>query len=140
MKLVKIYNEIIKARLKDERVFLGDFDDETIGVSTNGCVMYLVPKSDFLLDESKILGTRSKVNFQNYKEPDSLMDAIQSNEYRELKGRMFVKIGNKYIDKKLLQNFESPSFKTTDNKYSAVYVYELDTLVGLVMPVNIKED
>ena len=53
MKLAKIYNEVIKARLKDKRILLGDFDDETIGVSLDGYVMYFIPKNNFLLDEKR---------------------------------------------------------------------------------------
>ncbi len=140
MKLAKIYNEVIKARLKDKRILLGDFDDETIGVSLDGYVMYFIPKNNFLLDENKILNTRDKMNLKNFKEPDELICVFQSCEYREYRERLLLKIGDKYVDKKLLQNFEKPSFKTTNSKYSAIYIYELDTLVGLVMPVNIKED
>lgn len=140
MKLDKVYNEVIKERLKsNERVFMGYLDEDTIGVTTDGFVMYFIPKKEFLLDVEILLKNRHTLNLENYKEPKDLKEIPKTNEYRKLKNRTIVKIGNKYFDEKLLKNFEKYAiFKSTDSPYTQAYIYEDDTLVGMVMPTKIE--
>lgn len=50
-----------------------------------------------------------------------------------------VQIGDKWFAEKNLKNFENPTFKTTEKFPDPVYVYEYEILVGLVMPVKVKD-
>lgn len=142
MKLDKIYNEIVKERLKDnDRIFMGYLDEDTIGVTVNGFVMYFIPKKEFLLNIDVLLNNRDAINLSRFKESGDLKGIVKTNEYRKVGNRTIVKIGNKYFDEKLLKNFEKyATFKSTDSKTSQAYIYEGDILVGLVMPIREKEE
>ena len=144
MKLAKIYNEVIKARLKDEKLFMGNYDEETVGISTDGCVMYFIPKNTFLLDVEKMLGNREMSNLENFQASINLPEVQKSNEYRKVERQKkeisCVKIGNKYVNEKFLKNFDNPTFKTQMNRdASPIYIYEQEIIVGLVMPIIFKE-
>ena len=142
MKLDKIYNEVVKERLKDNgRVFMGYLDEDTIGVTTDGFVMYFIPKKEFLLDVKTLLKNNHTTNLEGFKESKDLKKIFKTNEYRKEKNRQLVKIGNKYFNEKLLKNFEKyATFESTDSPTSPAYIYENDVLVGLVMPVRVKEE
>ena len=58
---------------------------------------------------------------------------------KELLGKIAVKIGDKWVNEKYLKAFENPTFKTADNYIDPVYVYEDDELVGLVMPIRVRD-
>lgn len=142
MKLDKIYNEVVKKRLEyNGRVFMGYLDKGTIGVSTDGFVMYFIPKKEFLLDVETLLKDNYTSNLENFKEPKDLKEIFKTNKYCKVKNRQLVKIGNKYFDEKLLKNFEKyATFKSTDSPTSQAYIYENDVLVGMVMPVRVEEE
>ena len=61
MKIKKVYDEIIKASLNNEKaiIFLGKLEDK-IAVSTDGFIMYFVPEKDFIFDIEKILRGRGR--------------------------------------------------------------------------------
>lgn len=143
MKLDKIYNEVVKERLKDKnnrRIMMGYIDEGTIGVTVNGFVMYFIPKKEFLLDVDVLLRNRHIIDLSNFEEPKDLKEIFKTNEYRKVENRQIVKIGNKYFDEKLLKNFEKyVTFKSTDLPHTQAYIYENDVLVGMVMPIRIKE-
>lgn len=142
MKLDKIYNEVVKERLKDNgRIMMRYLDDDTIGVSANGFVMYFIPKKEFLLDVDALLRNSHTIDLKVFKEPKDLKEIAKTTEHREVKKNMCVKIGNKYFNEKILKNFEKyATFKSTDSPTSQAYIYEDDILVGMVMPIRIKEE
>lgn len=142
MKLDKIYNEIVKERLKDNgRIMIGYLDEDTIGVSTDGFVMYFIPKKEFLLDVDVLLRNSHTINLSVFKEPKDLKEIVKTTKHREIKNNMCVKIGNKYFNEKLLKNFEKyATFKATDSPISQAYIYEDDVLVGMVMSIRVKEE
>lgn len=65
---------------------------------------------------------------------------FMTNEIRKLKSMMVVKIGEKWVDVKNLKAFENPQFASTESLYSPIYIYENSELVGITLPVKIKED
>lgn len=142
MKLDKIYNEVVKERLRDnERIIIGYFDENMIGVSTNGHVMYFIPKKEFLLDIDILLNNNHMFNLNRFKEPKDLKEIVETTEYRKIEKCMCIKIGNKYFNEKLLKNFEKyATFKSTDLPTTPAYIYEGDVLVGIVMPMRVKEE
>lgn len=141
MKLKKIYDEITKAYFKKgSKIIIGDWDDSEIGVTTDGFKMYFLPVDKFIFDVEKLLRGREKINMSAFKEPRDLKEVFKTNEMREIKSMTCVKIDEKWVDTKNLSNFDEPTFKTTDSPYSAIYLYELDEVVGFVMPVKVKEE
>ena len=141
MKLKKVYDEIIKASLNNDKakIFLGKLEDK-IAVSTDGFIMYFVPEKDFIFDIEKILRGRGRFNAKELtKDEPNAKPASRTGETKELLGKIAVKIGDKWVNEKYLKAFENPTFKNTDNYIDPVYVYEGDELVGLVMPIRIRD-
>lgn len=139
MKLDKIYNEVVKEVLKsNHRVAMGCIDDDTIGITTNGFIMYFIPKNKFLLDADALI--KNGVNNANLDLFKDLKEVVKTNVYCKQGKNTLVKIGDKYFNEKYLKNFEEyASFKTTDKFNTPLYVYEDDVLVGLVMPVRVDD-
>lgn len=142
MKLDKVYNEVVKEVLKsNRRVIMGCIDNDTIGITTNGFMMYFIPKNEFLLDADALIKNRvNNANLDLFKEPKDLKEVVKTNVYCKQGKNTLVKIGDKYFNEKYLKNFEEyASFKTTDKFNAPLYVYEDDVLVGLVMPVRVDD-
>lgn len=143
MKLDKIYNEVVKEVLKsNHRVTMGCIDNDTIGITTNGFIMYFIPKNEFLLDTDVLIKNRvNNVSLDLFKEPKDLKEVVKTNVYCKQGKNTLVKIGDKYFNEKYLKNFEEyASFKTTDKLNTPLYVYEDDVLVGLVLPVKLSDE
>ena len=143
MKLDKIYNEVVKEVLKsNHRVTMGCIEDDTIGITTNGFMMYFIPKNEFLLDADALIKNRvNNVRLDLFKEPENLKEVVKTNVYCKQDKDTLVKIGDKYFNEKYLKNFEKyASFKTTDKFNTPLYIYEDDVLVGLVMPVRVNDE
>lgn len=153
MKYEKVYGEIVKAYVDKEikiknkfvQIVLGAADplSGTIGITTNGYNAYFVNNKIFPFDVEKILYNKQTDMFRNfYKmgDSDEVTPVYMTGDMKADKGRTLVKIGMKWVDKKYLTNFENPTFKTNDSISTPVYVYEDGILVGLVMPVKLKEE
>ena len=141
MKIKKVYDEIIKASLNNEKaiIHLGKTEDK-IAISTDGFIMYFVPEKDFIFDIEKILRGRGSFNAKELTKNETNAKTVsKTGEMAELLGKIAVKIGDKWVNEKYLKAFENPTFKTTDNYIDPVYVYEDDELVGLVMPIQSGE-
>ena len=140
MKLKKVYDEIIKASLnKNSRIYLGRLEDK-IAISTDGFIMYFVPEKDFIFDIEKILRGGSRFNAHKLtKDAPKAKPISKTGEMKELLGKIAVKIGDKWVNEKYLKAFENPTFKTADNYIDPVYVYEDDEMVGLVMPIRVRD-
>ena len=71
MKLKKVYDEIIKASLNNDKakIFLGKLEDK-IAVSTDGFIMYFVPEKDFIFDIEKILRGGGRFNAKKLTEDE----------------------------------------------------------------------
>ena len=141
MKIKKVYDEIIKASLNNEKaiIFLGKLEDK-IAVSTDGFIMYFVPEKDFIFDIEKILRGRGRFNAKELTKDEPKAKPIsKTGEMAELLGKIAVKIGDKWVNEKYLKAFENPEFKTTDNYIEPIYVYEKGELVGLIMPIRVRD-
>lgn len=146
MKLQKIFADVIKAHLSDKTVLIGDLGEGYVAVSPDGYVCYVMEDKNFLLDKKKLLGTRQEFCMNNIFDRKALDEArpakwdgmIRVNA----KGEKVYKIVNDdtyvWVDSKLLRHFDDPEYQILDPK-RPVFIYEHKHLVGMVMPMNIKE-
>lgn len=145
MKLNKIYSDIIKSCLKDGNILLG-FYEEKVFVSTDGYLGYFIPKNEFLLNIDILLNGRNSSTIV-----DSFKESMKNSNEAHLTGDLkviedkkikAVKIENSktyaWVNEKYLVNFENATFKIS-SPISGVWVYEDEELVGLVMPVRVKD-
>lgn len=142
-----IFKDYLAAVLKEARVaaYYADKDHKVIGFTPDGSIGYFCKTESFpfkLSDgESNIFADFYKKGLQTSEDAISL-----SGEMRiiTIKGKQteVVRIGNKWINKKLLKHLESGSRFTgpDDASLQPVYVWEGNNLVAFIMPTRVKED
>jgi hypothetical protein len=151
MKVDKILRDMVKAYLSDKQKFNITYnynlDDKNVYIAVNVIMLYVIPKDRFILDIEKIFSdkeefTGAKRLFDSAPEAKPLTYLYDKEIFKksasiyELDG---VKIG---LDKKLLKSFEDGNHELTlkSTKYNApVFIYDYDALLGLLMPIKIKE-
>lgn len=146
MKIKKILSEVLNIVSNEKKKIKSNYgeDKDFIYWIPDGYRMYKIPQKDFLIDLRKALPDKTPLNDPQKFFNDSACElGIKTNEIKAIDKEQVVKIkGEKshaWVNIKYLKEFESDcTFKIIDRK-SPVFVYEYDKIVGLVLPVKIKE-
>lgn len=139
MDLNYINTLISKAFYKEQKVIFGSCGENTVGVTFDSLVMYLIPEKAFIFDKAKLY--RSTVDMARYVNTNGYADAVRSNELITFDKKTLAVFKNDntevFVDLKLLKPFDSKtSTYKIKNPSSGVLVYKNDILVGLVMPTR----
>ena len=120
-------------------------DEDNIYLSPEGHRVFIIPKQFWYLDFDKLLDGRTEVNFKSmFRDADDGEDAKKTSDLKVTdKKTTLVKIGGNnihiWVDQSLLKEFDNDcKFKITKDT-APCYIYEKDNLVGLVLPVRVKE-
>ena len=143
MDLNYINTLISKAFYKEQKIMLGAYDENTVGVTTDGFVMYLIPEKAFIFDKNKL--NRERVDMTRFIFPYGYESAVRSNELIASDKKTLAVFKNDnievFVDLKLLKAFDSrTSTYKIKSPTSGVLVYENDILVGLVMPTRYNKN
>lgn len=156
MNILKIQQDLLKALIKGVNVsYSSNFIETDTFITIDGKVGYVIPNEDLL------------VNFKHLENAQAVRDLdleslvridyklIGTDEYRRAgTARKYVSIDSLdgepeivYVDTNLLKNFDNPTlYKAPGNPKTMCVVTEdrfntgEQTVVGLVMPVIIKDD
>lgn len=145
MKVLNVLNEVCKAFLKENgRIIYGEIDDDLVGVSVDGLVVYVLHKKEFPFDRDAMLRGNQPFNFKKLIAPCAITDAYLTEEIRLWQKGQAQKLTDGtidvWIDVKHLKNFnQDVTFKITAPK-SPVMVYENGNLAGLILPINMKTE
>lgn len=144
MNIAKIQQDLIKDCLNNKASDWFIFSYKSAVVLLNKCQVFIFPDKDFLLQESKLraAGVHSSDTFKNVIDQGAYAEPARktgiSMEFHGKDCMELNKLGSNepiYINKQLLKYYgKNMSFKVIDSK-SPVFVYEKDTLVGIVLPV-----
>lgn len=144
MNVVKIQQDLIKDCLNNKASNWFIFSYKSAVVLLNKCQVFIFPDKDFLLQESKLraAGVHSSDTFKNVIDQGAYAEPARktgiSMEFHGKDCMELNKLGSNepiYINKQLLKYYgKNISFKVIDSK-SPVFVYEKDTLIGIVLPV-----
>ena len=135
--------EALKALMQDKKVFWGE-DGKYIGnlwISIDGYAAFMMPKKDFYINLPK--NGYCEMTFKKFVEAEdrqqplqktALMERLEKADCHILEAATKEKI---YIDSKLLKKFGSYTCLhfTGITQKSAVYVYQDDLLLGIIMPI-----
>lgn len=147
MKLTKIMTDLLKAVEKDKTSTINYGEDEDyVYLLPNDKSAYRIPKKSFLIDLKKALPTKIPLtNPAKFFDVD-VEEARKTSHLKMIPGKKpitVVKIAGEskhaWVDVDLLKNFENCTFGVSSVK-SPVLVYESGELVGVVLPVYMKED
>lgn len=145
MKITKILTDLLKAVEKNKTFEINyGYDDGYVYYLPDKYRAYRIRTDEFLVDIVKALPDKSPLMARKFFDDSTAEDAHKTNEIRVIDKRTVIKIVNDnthaWINTDYLKEFESDcTFKITGPK-APVYIYEQDELVGLVLPVHIKED
>lgn len=158
MKKAKIFNEIIKANEKEERIYIAE-NNNVIAVSLDGCVAYYFNKKEFIFDYNKfknklisnvLFDCITKINeYKIATKSDEIItidDKMRKNKMRKNKKITINKLFNDehtaYFNSKFLKFFEEDvTFSiNVKSKYKPIIVYENAKIVGIIMPMRYDEN
>lgn len=144
MDYITINTLVSKAYYRGDKIALGNYDGNTVGITVDGFVLWLIPETNFLFDKRKLLVGKTESDIKRLVSDIGYSDAVLTNTLvaQEKKTLVMFKANDTevYVDKKLLKAFDPrlSSYKVK-NATSGVLVYEGDKLVGLVMPTKYKK-
>lgn len=143
MNILKIQTEVLKQIHKKSNDFIYGCDDTHIYISPDKYKLFKIPKDKFYLDLNKMGNPINAVH--KMFDVTGLVDAHKTSELKQCdKGLTCVKFTSEkdslWVDTKLLKEFEDCeiTFKMTGKK-APLFIYEHDEVVGLILPVNVKE-
>lgn len=144
MNIVKIQQDLIKDCLNNKASDWFIFSYKSAIALLNKCQVFIFPDRNFLLQESKLkaAGVHSSDTFKNVIEQEVHAESARktgiSKEFHGKDCMELNKLGSNesiYVNKQLLRYYDkNMSFKVINSK-SPVFVYEKDSLVGIVLPV-----
>ena len=150
MKLANIQVDILKkdlSRRKDKRIhYAVDQKNGLIFCTPDSIVGYFIKCEDFKIDVNKLndLAYHERIDYF-YPDAAIVKPALKENIIKVFndngKDITITKIGNKWVDVKLLAYFDKDATFMSDpnSDTSMIWVYEDDELCGLVMPVRVPE-
>ena len=146
MNIINAQVEVLKEALKNKNtVIYGVLDDKVI--IGNGNRLYIIPKKECGVDLTnidsnnvKIMQESSLKNFMN----DDLCENITLTDDKKVVDKKTLRVFSKgdeniYVDESLIKYFDlkRSTFKGKGAR-SIVYIYEDEVMVGLVLPVLVK--
>ena len=153
MNYLKLQQNLLKEALskKAKNFFFGVWEEkELVGIS-EGHVIWLIPKYNFVFDAGKLkeLGVK-ELPIKKMFSPDNDLqdDGILSGDIRILAGKEAgteaVKIegneGHVWVNRAYLNEFDKDrTFKISKKSTAPVFVYEKGDLVGLILPIKMAE-
>ena len=146
MNIINAQVEVLKEALKNKNtVIYGVLDDKVI--IGNGNRLYIIPKKECGVDLTNIDSNNVKImqestlkNFMN----DNLYENVTLTDDKKVVDKKTLRVfsngdENIYVDESLIKYFdlENSTFKGRNRK-SPIYIYEDYNMVGLVLPVCVK--
>jgi hypothetical protein len=151
MKYGKLQSDILKAvisgKKKSERYVYGETGDDVV-IFVDRVIGYVMDKRDLYLDIDKcelkkipVKGFFSKTDGSYYAVKTGYMRHLQNENGKSID---VVKIANEktyaWVDTGLLKLFDDDCQYEISAPNHPVYVYEKTCLVGMLLPVAVKED
>ena len=146
MNIINAQVEVLKEALKGKRkhnVIYGTLDDKVI--IGNETRLYVIPKKECAIDLTnvacvQILQESTLKNFMN----DNLYENVTLTDDKKVVDKKTLRVFSKgdeniYVDESLIKYFDlkKSTFKGRNSK-SPIYIYEYEVMVGLVLPVCVK--
>lgn len=147
MKVIKILTDILKIVGNEKKTLSCAYgiDEDYVYYVPDGYRAYKIPKKDFLIDLEKALPNKTPLNDPRKLFDDSKAEpAVKTNEIRAIDKGNVVKIkgenAHAWINVNYLKEFEVDCTFKVISSIAPVFVYEWEKLVGIILPVRIKEE
>lgn len=142
MKIIKIMTDSIRAYMQQDRIYVGTYGD-TVGISLDKACVWFIPKATYPFGVNAWLRGEEAVNWERIVPKDEIHDATLTNEMRLTEHNTTAqKLTNGTIDvwinAKYLKYFDKCAKFKIIAWNRPVVVCENDILVGMIMPLNMK--
>ena len=147
MNIINAQVEVLKEALKKKNtVIYGELLDNVI--IGNGNRLYIIPKKECGIDLTRIDSNNVKImqesTLKNFVNDNECTEIELTNDIRMLDDKKTLRVftngkENIYLDERLIKNFDlkNSTFKGKGAR-SIVYIYEDEIMVGLVLPILVK--
>lgn len=149
-KIASMIVKIFYKNIPSNPELLFGYYGEKIGVVHNGHRVFLIDARLFPFDMEKLLGGRTALNIKKLiPDENNYETATLTNELKKLEAqkKTIVKIenanGSAWVDEDYLKEYgKGVQFKICKKnpRKTPVIIYELDEIVGIVLPVNVSEE
>lgn len=147
MKLTKIFTELLKLRDKNETRLRYGIQDGFIYYTPDGNRMFKIPEKEFLIDLTKAFPSLvSLTNVKQLFDDKGTEPAIKTNEMKltmDGKATVVKFVSEKsyaWVNVKYLDYFTEEVTYKIIGRNKPVFVYEYGNLVGIILPVNMREE
>ena len=115
---------------------VGSYDENTVGVTIDGFVMWFIPEKLFIFDADKLRRGGEPIDAKRLVFTNGLEDAVRTNELIQTDKTTLQVFKSEnvevFVDTKLLKVFDKNSTYKVRSPLAPILVYENDILVGLV--------
>ena len=149
MKYLKLQQNLLKEALSSIKVkgyFFGTWEEKDLVGITEGHVIWLIPKTKFILDTEKLkeLGVKELPVKKVFPlDHDLQADGILTGDIRISDGKEAVKLqgkkGHVWVNRASLNEFDKDRTFKISKSTAPVFVYEKGELVGLILPIKMAE-
>lgn len=143
MNIPSITAAVLKAWYKQQTIYVGTYNEDFVGVMTDGACMYFIPKKDFPFSIVELLRGAEEMQVEHYI-PQNGEDAQLTDEMCVIKKDTAQKVQSEHytawLNVKFLKSFAKDAHFKIASEKSPVLVYENDILVGLVCPIFRKKE
>lgn len=136
MKEIKVQQDVLALAHTPNRVRFGKLNNGRMGVTIDGCAVYIINIDNLLLDTTKF----STIDLQKicddvFNAKDIFPTGVSINKLNEFKNDETTA----YFNEKLFKYFDSKNRLTYSYHKTKLFVYENGELVGLVLETRVKK-
>ena len=147
MNIINAQVEVLKEALNGKRkhkVIYGTLDDKVI--IGNDTRLYVIHKEECAIDLTNVACVQvlQESTLKNFVNDNESTEIELANDIKKLDDKITVRVftngkENIYLDERLIKNFDlkNSTFKGRNRK-SPIYIYEDYNMVGLVLPILVK--
>lgn len=146
MKLAKIFKELISSWDKKSPTLMYGIEDGYVYLMPDTARMFRIPEKDFIIDMGKAFP--HKVPFENVKkffddkgtEGANRTSILRSTDDKRTLVKIVGEKSHAWVNVKFLDYFEGNVTYRISSPKAPVLVCEYEEIVGIVLPVNYKEE
>ena len=136
MKEIKVQQDVLALGKTPNRVKFGGLNDGRMGVTIDGCAVYIIYSENLLLNITKFSTMDLQKIFDDvYKAKDIVPTGVSINKLNEFKNDETTA----YFNEKLFKYFDSKKKMSYKYHKTKLFVFENGELVGVVLETRVRK-
>lgn len=140
MKEIKVQQDVLTLSTTPNRVKFGELRDSRMGVTIDGCAVYIIYSGNLLLDTSKFsMIDLQKIFDDVFNAKDIFPTGVSINNGKNTLKEFKNDETTAYFNEKLFKYFDSKKKLTYSYHKTKLFVFENDVLVGMVLETRVEK-